>query len=87
MYKNLSKLTQILGGIAGVVLVQVSAPVYVANGNGEAVVRIAREAVIGLGAAIAIRGPAAIAIGLMAPLAFGGIFLVFGETASGLDQR
>lgn len=79
--------SQIIGAIAGVVLAHIVAPIYAANGEGQKAAEIAGGAMIALGAAVAIGGPAGIAIGLIAPFAIGGIFKVFGETASELEKR
>ena len=85
--ESLQTNTQILGGLAGVLLAHIVAPIYAAKGEGEKAATLAAGSMIGLGAAIAVGGAAAIGIGLIAPLAIAGIFKVFGETASALDKR
>lgn len=85
--ESLQTNSQIVGGIAGVLLAHIAAPIYAAKGDGEQAAKLAGGATIGLGAAIAVGGLAGIGIGLLAPLAIGAIFKVFGETASELDKH
>ena len=76
----------IAGGIAGVLLAHIAAPIYAARGEGEKAAKLAAGAMIGLGAAI-IGGTAGFGIGLIAPLAIAAIFKQFGETGAELGKR
>ena len=78
---------QIAGGIAGVLLAHIAAPIYAAKGEGQKAATLAAGAMISLGAAITVGGLAAVGIGLIAPLAIAGIFKVFGETSEELGKR
>ena len=64
------------GSIAGVLLAHIVAPIYgrAAQGKSEEAASLAGGAMIGLGAAIAVPGGAAIAVGLLAPFVIKKIF-------------
>ena len=59
---------------SGVLLAHIVAPIYAAKGKGEEAASLAGGAMIGLGAAIAVPGGAAIAVGLLAPFVIKKIF-------------
>lgn len=72
--ESLQQNSQVFGSIAGVLLAHIVAPIYAAQGKGEEAASLAGGAMIGLGAAIAVPGGAAIAVGLLAPFVIKKIF-------------
>lgn len=74
--ESLQQNSQVFGSIAGVLLAHIVAPIYgrAAQGKSEEAASLAGGAMIGLGAAIAVPGGAAIAVGLLAPFVIKKIF-------------
>ena len=74
--ESLQQNSQVFGSIAGVLLAHIVAPIYgrAAQGKREEAASLAGGAMIGLGAAIAVPGGAAIAVGLLAPFVIKKIF-------------
>lgn len=72
--ESLQQNSQVFGSIAGVLLAHIVAPIYAAEGKGEEAASLAGGTMLGLGAAIAVPGGAAIAVGLLAPFVIKKIF-------------